>query len=412
MLDEARSLPAEVETVVIGGGITGLSAARRLAEERREYLLLTDRLGGRLHHTLAPPINLGATYLNEDYVNVRRFVGLGPPLCRTEMYLHDGERRRRLVAPATLRHGAALLRLLRILRAFRRELQAFRRAAAEVPQAELRPRFPLLDRLARLPAVRLIRELGLEELHAEYLIHAFRATYFRGAASQAHALGYLAGLLPLLVPCHRADFAGTYDRLISPIRDRIVRERVVRLRRLEPHGFRVTTPAGRQVHSRWVILALPYHNASRLHRVPGPQRWAGATIVAVVGERREPFREPPFLLLGPAVSPVALMWRQPEGHDWLFSLAPAPDLRGLYAGHAVLQQVTWTCAVTLPGPRWVPLQLAPGVLLASDYNLCSMEDCFLAGRCAANRILQDPVRRTVSGYRSRSSTSFSRSAAT
>jgi monoamine oxidase len=52
----ADELPSTVDVVVVGGGISGLVAARRVAAARRSVVLLEarDRVGGRTsNHTLA-----------------------------------------------------------------------------------------------------------------------------------------------------------------------------------------------------------------------------------------------------------------------------------------------------------------------------------------------------------------------
>ena len=38
-------MKTSVETVIIGGGISGLAAARNLHDGRRDFVVLTDRLG-------------------------------------------------------------------------------------------------------------------------------------------------------------------------------------------------------------------------------------------------------------------------------------------------------------------------------------------------------------------------------
>jgi hypothetical protein len=85
---------------------------------------------------------------------------------------------------------------------------------------------------------------------------------------------------------------------------------------------------------------------------------------------------------------LALIWRQRGGRDLVFSLRPAPDLQAVYHRHEVVASVSWKTAVVLTGGDWAPMVLEPGLYLASDHNLCGLEDSFLTGLCAARHILR------------------------
>ncbi len=63
-----------LETIIIGGGISGLACARRLHEAEREFLLITDRPGGRMFAAkfcLFLPLNWGLS----AYYDQRQIVG-------------------------------------------------------------------------------------------------------------------------------------------------------------------------------------------------------------------------------------------------------------------------------------------------------------------------------------------------
>lgn len=94
------SLPT---VIVIGGGISGLAAARRLHDASFKVILLEsrDRLGGRIHtdHSFGYPVDLGASWLhgvcNENPL-APLIRGLGLKLYRTSgdnsvLYDHDLE---------------------------------------------------------------------------------------------------------------------------------------------------------------------------------------------------------------------------------------------------------------------------------------------------------------------------------
>ena len=58
------------ETRIIGGGISGLSCARKLQDEGRDFLLISKELGGRMMTSRSLNMDYGAAYMTEDYKNL------------------------------------------------------------------------------------------------------------------------------------------------------------------------------------------------------------------------------------------------------------------------------------------------------------------------------------------------------
>jgi glycine/D-amino acid oxidase-like deaminating enzyme len=375
-----------VETLIVGGGISGLACARTLHDAGRPFLLVTDRLGGRMYHSPDGSMNFGATYINADYRHVSRFVDAGRPF-RLLRAFGEPEGGPALFAHwRTLRFLRPLVRLVLLLLQLRQALHAFRRASEEEPQCALAPHFPLIDRLRRQPAEELIARLGLGALHEGYFRLAFLATCFTDPR-QANALFYLGTLFPIVVPTRVGDFSRTYQRLTRGYADSIISDRVTRLERRTDGRWEASTAAGRAVRAANVVLAAPPHNVAALYPVPQASVAAPATILYARGQRRAAYEGKDFLLLRPEGTGVPLVWKQACA-DLVFSLRPRPDLDAVYRRTEVLASVTWKTAIVLSGPEWAPLVLEPGLYLAGDHNLCGLEDSFLSGRCAARHVLR------------------------
>ena len=69
-LNQMAANPDDVDVIVIGGGVSGLAAARELSRANRSVILLEarPRLGGRIH-TVRPrdwpmPVELGAEFIH------------------------------------------------------------------------------------------------------------------------------------------------------------------------------------------------------------------------------------------------------------------------------------------------------------------------------------------------------------
>jgi glycine/D-amino acid oxidase-like deaminating enzyme len=375
-----------VETLVVGGGISGLACARTLHDAGHPFLLVTDRLGGRMFHSADGAMNFGATYVNADYHHVLGYVGRGQPFCLRQVYGHTGERPVSFLHWRNLPSWRPLARLVGCLRQFRLVLRAFRKDSEHTPQYLLPRYHPLIDRYRRQPAAELVHQIGLGSLHDDYATLAYQATCFASPIG-ANALFYLSSLLPIVTPMWVADFTHTYDRLTAGYHDRILLDRVTGLKRSASGRWEVHTGQGRQWQVRNVVLAIPPHNLAGLYPVPPTGPAVTATILHTQGGHRPPYHSKGFLLLPPQETGLALLWRLRRGTDLVFSLRPQPDLRTVYDRVRVLASVTWKTAIILSGASWLPLVLEPGLFLASDHNLSGLEDSFLSGRCAAHHIL-------------------------
>ncbi len=63
-----------VETIIIGGGISGLACARKLHENKKEFLLITENIGGRILTSEDGNFNYGALFVLKDYKHVLKFI--------------------------------------------------------------------------------------------------------------------------------------------------------------------------------------------------------------------------------------------------------------------------------------------------------------------------------------------------
>ena len=69
------------ETVIVGGGISGLACARRLIEKGRDFLLISEDIGGRILTSKDGDANLGAFFVYSDFYHFLKYVkklGLNP----------------------------------------------------------------------------------------------------------------------------------------------------------------------------------------------------------------------------------------------------------------------------------------------------------------------------------------------
>lgn len=379
-----------VEAVIVGGGISGLACARKLCDAKATFLLVTDHLGGRMYHSDDGAMNFGATYVNEDYHRLLRYVGRQIPLRARDTVFQQENRLTTLFDWQNVRIWRPIVRAMWRLQEFRQALKSFRKEAERVPPHELRAKHPLIDRYSRQPAEEFIAELGLEPFDVRYASLVFRSTAF-ASPSETTALFYLGSMLPLITRTWVADFSRTYQQLTAGYQKRLVLDRVVGLERRGNH-FEVHTQQGTICSAKNVVIAAPYRDAAAFYPVPQPHRVTSATMLFVRGQRRPPYRRKGIVVFAPSPAGVASIWDQGHGWDQVYSLCPQPKLAEIYETYEILRTVTWKTAIVLSDAHWAPLELEPGIYLAGDYNVCGLEDSFVTGLGAANHILRPDIR--------------------
>ncbi|MBV8677119.1 MAG: FAD-dependent oxidoreductase [Planctomycetaceae bacterium] len=379
------------DTVIVGGGIAGLACARQLRAAGHDFFLVTDRLGGRMFANGAAMHNFGATYVTSDYRHIGRFIDRGRRVRWRDVFFHDGVRFLTIWHPSNLRHRRALLRLYARLIEFRGHLNRLRALSPRVCQAELLRDDPLLGRATREPAAEFVARNGLADLNATFVAPMVNSTVFT-TFEQVNTFYYLAVLMPILLPTYLADFSRTIPRLTAGLCDRIGVERVVALETSPRGGFAVTTTL-RDLRARNVVVATPAHNLRDFGTGLDPS-WIGTDGVREIpivtlhvrGRRRDEYRPEKLVFLRPDEAATVLIPLEP-GLDMLFAPTPEPDLAPYFEHHEVAARVRWKTAIQLSGACWRRLAPRPGLYTIGDYNICGLEDSYLTGLFAANRIV-------------------------
>lgn len=372
------------ETVIVGGGIAGLACARRLAAAGRAFRLFSDRLGGRLH-AAHDGLNFGASYVTSDYRHVLEFVDLGPRIYMKDVYYWDRDRFISLFHPRNARRVRAVARIYRLVYRFRRHFLQLRRSASHVCQKTLLERDPVLHRTTQQAAAELVAEHGLEELNDVFCAPIFHSTLFV-PTSQANAFYFLANLFPIWLPTYAVDVRRTVARMTRGLLDRV---RVARVEQIEEHaeGSFVVRTADETLGAKNLVLAVPGRNGEEL--LPGHNTALNVPFCTLhIRGRRRREMVPGKIVFFREEHPITILWPQPNGLEIAFAPTIDPDLSLYFERYEITRAVRWKTAVQLSDNSWRPLQPRKRLFTIGDHNICGLEDSYLTGLFAANRIIE------------------------
>ena len=136
-----------------------------------------------------------------------------------------------------------------------------------------------------------------------------------------------------------------------------------------------------------IVLALPYYDAIEIYDVPKPDHNIPIYVLEVKGEKNKCCENKKVVFFHAEHHDITILWRQITGTDVIFSKVSQPDLDRYYTNYTIINSIHWETAVVLSGNEWCDQKLDEGLYLASDYNICGLEDAYITGVYAANQII-------------------------
>jgi glycine/D-amino acid oxidase-like deaminating enzyme len=370
------------DTVIVGAGIAGLACARRLCDAGASFALVSEDVGGRVRRSRDGALNLGAYYVMADYRHVGRFVRRGREVGMLNSRVHAGGRsytRRNWRAVAWL---AQSLRFRRLLAEFREHYEAFKRASEALSQARALRADPFLWTLYRTPATELIREHRITDFAGTFAAPGLHGSTFL-PLDRLSGFVFLQFTLPMIVPVH--EFSLRTEKLLAGFEDAVRLGSVSRVER-EDGLHRVELAGGEVLRARNLVVATPIDVSRRLLGLGPVKAPVDAHMFEVSGTLRPAFAREAIHLFGQDDRMLAIA-RQANGSILLCSRDEKPVFERFFAEHRVVEHVHWNPAFHLEGDTLLECEQGENLYLAGDCNVCGLEDSFITGLHAANRIL-------------------------
>lgn len=370
------------ETVIVGGGIAGLACARRLHESQRSFLLITENVGGRIRTSADGAVNLGAYYVRDDYSHVNQFVDRGRRITRHQILRGDPSGSFTRWDMPLLLHPIQAVGFVRFMREFRRHYEVFKRDCLVRSQAEVIRSDPLLRDLYHEPASHFIRRYQIEDIARAYIAPAAQGIAFT-SVDRLTAFTMLVGALPLIIPMF--EYAPRLDRLTAGFKDALLSDSVTAINATTT-GYSIETRDSGVSSADNVVVATPTGVSASLLGLGRVKDAVDAHMFLVTGNLRRPWAQARYTLF-PDGSPILAIARQTGGSTLFCSVTDDPDFERYFSTWSVTEYHHWNPAFHLEGDALLECEQAPGLYLIGDHNVCTLEDSYITGVHAANRIL-------------------------
>ncbi len=374
------------ETIIVGGGVSGLSCARRLHDAGEDFLLITKNLGGRIVASDCFCMNYGAAYMTADYRYMLPYVEKREPLRIRDFFFFDGDNLTNIFIVKNIKHIPKMIKFVFILRKLRRHFLRYR---AQAPYKSIKECFeedPVLMKYWQMPAEDFIKEHGFEELNELYGNPVTAATAFI-ESDKVNTFYFMGMFWPVIMRAWIVNFRYTVKKFTAGYEGKIKLGNVTKVAKNEEGIFNVHSSVG-DFMAKNIVFAAPHKSLVSVYDLPKPFIEQAAYVFYVTGTREDIYKDKKAVVMRPKHHDIFMLWTQKNGADIIYSKNSQPDFNQYYENWQVVKRIHWDPGMIIPKDGFVEQKLDENVYLASDYNLSLMEDSFLTGLYAANQIIE------------------------
>lgn len=421
----------DIETIIVGAGAAGMNCALDLQKAGRPYLLIADRMGGRILNDTSRHMNYGAVFYFGSYrtmLSKERNIlkpttdvisSLGDAACNP-----DDTHQYAALSLKTLGDLPSLWRYMKWMRTeFLPHYEQFKKRCETMEVSRALQADPFIDGLFHETAKDFIKRMNFGPICND-LVSMFAHACTGTPPEKLMALDYLNTVQPLtmelpsmklVMDLKRFDFDedGMTARLSQGAGDVLLGNLVTGVEKVDG-GWKVTTDQGVQKTAENLVLACPLDVTSSL--VAGLR---GVPAVAV----RKPCVLYAYLLKGKIrdhyahhtvhifneKTPIIFIAKRDAATSGEPRLAGAQDGEGVFEiftevdfeqqgrmskyfeRYEIIGMKAWPKAMFTGPTEPVPQNLAPGLIVAGDANGLGMEPAAISGVYAANKILGKTV---------------------
>ncbi len=179
MREHKRGEVTPGKTIIIGGGIAGMSCAMRLAQAQQDFLLVTENLGGRIKYMRDEKFNFGAYFVMSNYSNARQLLTTGAWINPIDACFHlSATEHYAVLSSHTLGLLPELLRFYLAMWEFSRHYEPYKQRCLAMPQKAALKADAYMAEIFSMPALQFVQAKKFERAAAEYLSKFAYAIYY------------------------------------------------------------------------------------------------------------------------------------------------------------------------------------------------------------------------------------------
>lgn len=369
------------ETIIIGAGIAGLACARKLHENGKDFLVISEDIGGRCGKYSQNGVSYGAYFMMGNYHNVKQFLRIKRKIPLSTIYFHNKNHSYTFFSKKLFTHPVQLIKLIFLLLKFSGRYASHKKKCESVSQVQAIKSDPFIFKLCQQNAKDFSMEYGIKELIEDYVSKMFYAcAFFPIYEANASELVWVASTI--INPPY--EFVFLKDRMIKDFKNNIIIDTVTGITKKEDFYFVRTN--GKVFITKNVVVATPPPISRRLlhlKKIKGPSK---VHIFHLYGKLLDPSKYGDMNLFSED-SPTILIGRQMDGTFLFYSKTKNPKFEEYFQRYKIINHKFWNPAYSFKGNVLWKCKQDVNLYLIGDHNLANLEDAYTTGLYAANQII-------------------------
>lgn len=375
----------EVETIIIGAGISGLSCARKLQDNNKDFLVISPDIGGRMITSKDGQINYAAYVVDSNYKNISPYIRRTRKLdLNKDFKFHIKNPSTHLLTPSLFRYlPLGIIFALKQIR-FDIAYSKFKKDCKNISQAKAIEKSKYLTKIFTTKVSKSFDLSKLDkDLASKILCISNSVSFSKPTNRRVFGMHQLAQLV--LYDPH--EFIFLKDKLINDFKSKIVKDLATKISSKEGKHI-VTTKKGEKYTCKNLVIATPISVSNKLLKLNLKMDTVLVNMIHLKGKIKEEYSLQNFQLFLPKNNDVCVIAKQSNG-DYLYYYHGKPNIKKFFTNFKIMKKHNFDPAIEYIKKPYLESNLGNNQYLIGDFNVTGIEDCFITGIYAANQILKN-----------------------
>jgi len=376
-------MPAKsYDTIIIGGGISGLACAKHLQEHDKDFLLVSKDIGGRILTSKDGSANYGAFFVCSDYHHFNKYVTLKNQIRLRDFCFHENNETYALFELKLIPYFFQFIKTLKLLYKFRKKFRSFRIKCENISQKKAIEDDPFLHNLYMMKATDLIQKYNIQKGTDIYLSKGLYSTTF-SRVSEMNAFSFLEFILPLITPIYRFKFEK--EKMVQSYKDKIILATVKDIR-FKDKKYEIKSKKIKY-SAKNIVLATDINWSKKFAGVKETNLPVDTHMLHIKGAPKNIIKWKDYQLFSPP-SEVQAIANLNDGTYLFYYKNKQPSLDLFFHNPKIIDQKHWNPAGSINGHNLIECYRGNNMYLIGDYNIAGLEESYITGIYAANQIIK------------------------